>query len=180
MCVVFSLSVGCSSFPINLCWFNEGPFSITTGQINGFLLCVSSSSLPFAWDGPFWARWCNVLITSSLCPSGWWESKTKYRSVFLYICSKLQCGGFHPSRCTLHSPEMATYLLVSSLVNLNLLSTELICSVKFSTSWVLMWTLMPSTVLWLDLLYFLLNNDLDMRWENIHDLHSSLFQVSQT
>ena len=93
------------------------------------------------------ARWFRVLMTPSLCSSGWWESNSKYWSVcvgFLYT-SMLRL--LSSSVWTVQYNKGRPSPLTSSCVNLMLLSTAFICSAKASTSLALILTPVSSRCL---------------------------------
>lgn len=59
--------------------------------LSGLLMCVCSFSFLSALKGTFSAWWC-------LCSSGWWDSKSRYWCVCVWVTSNRQCRGFCPSQ----------------------------------------------------------------------------------
>ena len=107
-------------------------------MLPGYASVPSPSPVIVGWT--ISARWFRVLMTPSSCSSGWWESNSKYWSVcvgFLYT-SMLRL--LSSSMCTAQSKKGRLSPLTSSHVNLMLLSTALIFSVKASTSFALILT----------------------------------------
>lgn len=75
----------------------EGPVWVTTRSKHlpdVFLLPL------LVLAGALWARWCRVQITSSLRPSGWWESKSKYLCVCVGSLYALMSGPLSSLMCT--------------------------------------------------------------------------------
>ena len=117
------------------------------------LMYVCSFSFLMVFDGTISPLGFKILITLSLCSTGWWESNSGYWSVCV--------GSWHIpllrrlSSCSCRAqPKNGLFSLISSLVNLNLLSTELICPEKACTSLALIVSQISSTYLnqWLSYL----------------------------
>lgn len=94
------------------CWLDEGPVWLATCFKCSFGVCSFS-----LWLGR------NIVCPLVYCsdnPNGWWESKSRYW---------LMCG-FPSSMSTAWFRNDDVFYMVSSLVNLMFLSSEMICSVK--------------------------------------------------
>lgn len=73
----------------SFCGSDNGPVRITP-RLTGLLMCLCFCFFPPARVGMFSVLWCRVLIPPGLCSREWWESNSKYRSVFVaFVCSSL-------------------------------------------------------------------------------------------
>lgn len=109
-------------FCVHICWFNGGPVAITMFY-QELSLSVCSFSFPFSLEEIFSAWCCRLLITSTLCFTGWWESESRYWSVCVWASN----------------PTTQSRILLSSLVNICFKPLEWVCLVEASTSWVKNW-----------------------------------------
>lgn len=80
--VVFFFSICCA--PTESFWRYDKSWVWIIVGFECFLdLYVCSFAFPSALVGMFSVWWCRVLVTPSLCSGGWWESGSKYWSVFV-------------------------------------------------------------------------------------------------
>ena len=85
--------------------------------------------------GTIWTWWCRVLMKNNLCSSWRFECKSRYCSdceFLVYL--RAETSVFLNAHIVQKRPFAMFYIL--SNINVMLLSTELMCSVKASISWV--------------------------------------------